>query len=253
MAYLDGELAPSDARAVEAHLGACAVCAREAEGLRGGRDRLRAALHDPAADAEARAAAPRVRERLRRRSSAPYPVPPARRPPASRPLPWARRSRILQAALFVLFLAGGASALVPGSPLRRWIEGSSAPQERAPAPLSPPPQAAEAPQVSLSAAPAGGALRVVLDLPSGTELRVSLVDDGRATVFAAPDTRFRSAEGLLEASVAQGSVRVELPRGGTDVSLEVGGEVYLRIRDGRLDLPVPATDSSAAELSFRIR
>jgi hypothetical protein len=125
-------------------------------------------------------------------------------------------------------------------------------QEAAPALQRAPAPEADPPPVSLSA-PANGSLRVVLDLPPGTELRVSFVEVDRATVFAAPDTRFTRATGLLEAAVPEGPVRVELPRGAADVSLVVGGELYLRIQNGRFEMPVPATDSSNAEFSFRIR
>jgi hypothetical protein len=90
-------------------------------------------------------------------------------------------------------------------------------------------------------------------LPAGTDLRVVFVDGERATVFADPGTRFRSADGSIEADVTGGSVRVELPRGAMDASLTVGGEPYVRVRNGEIQTTVPAADSSAAEISFRIR
>jgi hypothetical protein len=94
---------------------------------------------------------------------------------------------------------------------------------------------------------------VSLNLPPGTDLRVVLVEGDRATLFANPNTRFRSADGVLEATVPAGPVRVELPRGEVDVSLEVGGRLYVRAHNGDLLLGAPATDSSDAEFSFRIR
>jgi anti-sigma factor RsiW len=249
MAYVDGELARADADAVEAHLGRCTECARSATRLRAEEERIRRGL----SQVDVASAQRRVRERLLGHARGPRAAPP-HRAPVRRPH-WLRRNYALQAALFVLFLAGGASALVPGSPLRRLLERESDGDPSPPPALTP--QSEEAAvaleQVSVSAAPAAGRLRVSLNLPPGTDLRVVLVEGDRATLFANPNTRFRSADGVLEATVPAGPVRVELPRGEVDVSLEVGGRLYVRAHNGDLLLGAPATDSSDAEFSFRIR
>jgi hypothetical protein len=271
MAYVDGELLAEDAHAVENHLGRCADCALATSRLRNEKERVRRALSD--VDVDAGAAYRRVGDRLRQsragavgnpsrdadpvrsRGSA---IPARARPGAARGVAsWLRRTRALQAALFVLFMAGGAAAVMPGSPLRRWLVGSAdeavAPAS-APARLQAPEAAAQAAEpVSLSAAPSGGRLRVALELPAGTELRIVLAEGERATVSANPDTRFTSAEGVLEAVVSGGSVRVEFPRGAADASLEVNGELYVRAQGGDVRFTAPAADSSDAEVSFRIR
>jgi anti-sigma factor RsiW len=260
MAYLDGELSATDAGALEAHLGSCADCKESASRLRAESGRVREAL--PELDVDATGATRRVRERLAQHAREIPAVAPSRTPlrtshPARRPS-WIRRSRVLQAALFVLFVAGGASAVVPGSPLHRWLMGGGPETDptastpalmRAPAAES----TAEQPQQSLSAQPAGGRLRVSLQLPAGTELSVVFVDGERATVHANADTNFLTADGLLQARVVSGPVRVELPRGAADVSLEVGSEPYLRMQNGQVTFREPVADSSDAEFKFRIR
>jgi anti-sigma factor RsiW len=268
LAYLDGELVGDTAGGVEAHLTACDACRESAERLRGERTQVRAALESVPVDAGA--AALRVRERLRARHpelAAPVATPrvaprvtparstPPRRQPAGTPVRWRLRTRLLQAAVLVLFVSGGAAALVPGSPLRRWLEGGAvASPESAPLRIdAPAPLATQSAQVSLGATAVGGRLRVAVELPAGTDLRVVFVDGERATVTADAATRFRSAEGVLEAEVPGGPVRVELPRGAEDVSLTVGGELYVRVRNGEVQSTVPAADSSDAEISFRIR
>jgi hypothetical protein len=262
MAYVDGELAGHERASVETHLGGCADCARTTSRLRAERSALSSALER--VDADGAAAARRVREQLAQLgpSAAPNrPATPGRaagptRPPRKLPLyAWLQR-RGLQAALFVLFVAGGASALVPGSPLRRLIErGGGTP---ATAPTAAPeaefaPARMETLQVTISAVPVAGRLRVSLQLPAGTALSVALTDADRATLFADPSSRFTSSDGLLQAEVLSGTVRVELPRGAADVSLEVGGQLYVRVQNGRAQLTMPAADSSDAELTFRIR
>lgn len=255
-AYVDGELSAAEAEAVERHLSACVACRGDADALRSGRQRVRAALSDHELDRATVEAARRVRARLAAR---PHGAGPRSTGSAGRsaalPLVWASRSPLLKAALFVLFIAGGAAALVPGSPLRSWIEGGGSEPAEAPPAIVPQMEEArpEAAQAVLSARPANGSLRVSLDLPDGTDLRVTFVDGDRAMLFAQPETRFTSGEGILEATVTGGSVHVQLPRGVPEVSLLVGGEVYLTMQSGRFDLTVPAVDSSDAELSFRIR
>jgi anti-sigma factor RsiW len=283
MAYVDGELLAEDARGVETHLSGCPDCALETTRLRAQRGRVQAALSR--VDVDVSAASGRVRERLRlARDAAPSGpstehLRPAGKPADSRDVPghpggatpaarrmapparrWLLRTRALQAALFVLFMAGGAAALVPGSPLRRWLGGAREESAAAPALMrAPEPEgavpAASSEPVRLSALPVEGRLRVSLELPVGTELSVAIAEGERATVFAEPDpaTRFTSAPGVLQAAVAGGSVRVELPRGAADVSLEVNGQLYLRAQAGELRFTQPATDSSDVEYSFRIR
>jgi anti-sigma factor RsiW len=280
MAYVDGELRAEDARAVETHVEECPDCALATSRLRVQKASVGATLSQ--IDVDAAPAARRVRGRLRQLAEAGARGPTSHRdgelaasaPPAAArgtPLPreaaptrpttigspkrhWFLRARALQAALFVLFMAGGAAAVVPGSPLRRWLQQGNGEGASTPALMETSSEEVRAPEpASLSAVAAGGRLRIVLRLPAGTELRVVPVDGARATVSANPDTRFTSAEGVLEADVSGGVVRVELPRGVTDASLEVNGELYDRAQGGEVHFTAPAADSSDAEVSFRIR
>ena len=256
MAYLDGELPAEDTRAVESHLGSCAACAASAARLRSERTRLSAALVH--ADVGAGAAARRVRERLGQQhpAVAPSGFPMRTAHPARRPS-WIRRSRALQAALFVLFVAGGASAVMPGSPLRRWLDRGgppTAPTSSPTATLQAPAEAAPPPaQGSITGLPAAGELRVTLELPPGTELTVVFVDGERGTIHANPDTNFLSADGLIGGTVHSGPVRVELPRAAAVVSLEVGGQPYLEMQNGQVTFRAPPVDSTNATFTFRIR
>jgi len=90
-AYLDGELGRVEARALEAHVDACADCRAQLDRL----DALRRALRDPALRAPA---PPHLRERLRAAAAA---LPRARRRPAA----WLRYA----AAVLLAFGAGGVS------------------------------------------------------------------------------------------------------------------------------------------------
>jgi hypothetical protein len=165
---------------------------------------------------------------------------------------------VLQAALFVLFVAGGASAVMTGSPLHRWLVGGAAPA----APTSAEPATLQAPaaevapppaQGSITGRPAAGKLRVTLELPPNTELTVVFVDGDRGTIHANPDTNFLIADGLIGGTVHSGPVRVELPRAAADVSLEVGGQPYLQMQNGQVTFRAPPADSTDATFTFRTR
>jgi hypothetical protein len=65
------------------------------------------------------------------------------------------------------------------------------------------------------------------------------------------DANVSGSDGLLEATSA-GPVRVDVPRTVPEVSLEVGGQLYLRVRGGLLDVIAPTTGRSDTQASFRI-
>jgi hypothetical protein len=99
---------------------------------------------------------------------------------------------------------------------------------------------------------AAGALRVSLQMTPGSELIVSLVEGDSAAIAAPVDARIAGADGLVEATAPTGPVRLELPTSVADVSLEVGGQLYLRMRGGTLEVTAPTTSRSVSQLSFRI-
>jgi hypothetical protein len=260
MAYLDGQLAAEELGRVGSHVENCPECQRAVDRLSAQKTRLHSLLG--ALDLDGSDAMARTVERFRqRRASVAIPFPAERRTAGSKPgrSLLLHRRQLAQAALFVLFVAGGVSALVPGSPVRRLIDrGQRATQQQetppeapALAPLSAP-QAERAAEMRVRAGPAQGSLRVALQLASGSELIVALVDGDSASVAAPVDATFRGSDGLLEATAPAGPVRVDLPRGVADVSLEVGGRLYLRVRGGQLEVTAPTLGRSSAEVSFRI-
>jgi len=256
MAYLDGELPMGDAASVEAHVGSCADCADALQALRAEGRSLRLALGTLDRDAAlaGAAAGERVRARLAERTR-----PTLRRAGAPSPTlhqpRWRLRSRTLQAAALVLLMAGGVSALViPGSPLRHWLEGGPTVEKAAPAAeiMAFPEPEEELPRVGVRTASSGGRIRIALELPSGTSLRVTLVQGDTAAVFAPQGAGFRQADGLLEASATSGPVHVEVPLGADYASLAVGERLYLSVQEGRAELGVPAESRSGTEILFRI-
>lgn len=264
MAYLDGELAAGDARAVEEHVERCTPCRDALAAVREGRAVVREAL----ALADSPAPAGRVRAAVLARAGAvgspPYAPPWPGRPgePRSSGDPrrwagaraaWAQRGRLAQAAVLVLLLAGGAAALVPGSPLRRWVTELAV--SEAPAPAESVATTAEEPdpEVMVRVGSAGGRIRILLqELPTGTEVLVRLVEGDRAAVFAPQGARFSSGDGLLEAEVPRGPVRVEIPRAVAEVSLRIGDRIYLTARAGSVEVAAPTAERTGTEIQFRV-
>ena len=246
-------LAVRDDESRHEHVLECARCRESLEDLRSRRDVVSGALAALDAPTDLDAARARLRQRVAARSAD---------APSVVPLPRARRPRtalwsLSRAAGLLLVTAAGLSAL-PGSPVRSWVSrvlAPEAPESGGPALAAPAVEGAgggaEATGIRLRVS--RGPLRVVvLGAASGTEIHVLWVPGAEAAVFAPPGSRFTSGEGRMEASVAPGGVRVELPRGVVPVSLEVGGRIYLRSTDAGLDLPGPLAQRSASEIVFRI-
>lgn len=168
----------------------------------------------------------------------------------------ARRARAAawtfsRAAGLVLLTAAGLSAL-PGSPLRSWIQDRFADDAPAPAAVdATAAPAAEAEEVGVRLPVAVGPLRVVLrGVAPGTEVRVRWVPGREAAVLAPVGSRFTSGEGLVEASLAPGLVRIELPEGVVPVSLEADGRTLLRVTAAGVDVTGPVLSRSAAGITF---
>lgn len=163
---------------------------------------------------------------------------------------------VSRAAGLVLLTAAGLSAL-PGSPVRNWIQDrfagdppASAPTAVEAAAAAP---AAEAEAVGVRLPVAAGPLSVVLrGAESGTEIRVRWVPAREAAVLAPVGSRFTSGAGRMEASLAPGLVRVELPEGVVPVSLEVDGRTLLRVTAEGVDVTGPVLSRSAAGITFRV-
>ena len=250
LAYADGELTPAAAAEAREHLESCGPCAWALGALRQEREAFRGAL----AAVDLTPPTERVRALVEARAGARFSAPRAK--PASPPYRrswWAQRSRLAQAATLVLLLAGGASALMLTPSVRSWLEGpAGAGEAPTPAPLEM--ESVRAPaEVGAQVGPEAGRIRIAVGgLPTGAEIHVTLVE-GRDAVVLGPDgTRFRTGNGQIEAEAPAGPVRVRVPRGVGQVSLEVEGRVYLSVTAGSPLVVVPAFQQSETELRFRI-
>jgi hypothetical protein len=217
-ALLDGELSAFESAAVQRHLEGCPACRAELDLLRSAAADLSAALvvlDLPAPLARAQRAV--GRQRWRR---------------------WAGTDAgqaLRRAAVLVLGVAAVASATVPGSPLRRWVEelrGGAAASAPVASPVASAPAGSSAgegaPAAAVSILPAGGRVRVVLRHPSpGVRIEVS---DARS-----------------------GEVEVLIPRSARTASVEVDGRPYLRKDADGLRLLAPVSDSSGSEIVFNVQ
>jgi anti-sigma factor RsiW len=243
---LDGELAPGARAEADAHLAACAECAGQLAELRGLNARTSALL------GMVEAAPPMIA------AQAAF----ARRRRSGGALAEARRA-LPRAAVLVLALAGAAAAaVVPGSPVREWVErvavDTPAPAPRIEQPALPPAPVAEAPVApkAISILPDGGRVSVVVT-GSSPELRVRarLSDEPQAQVTAtgaAVSARFRTGPGRIEiVGAGPGEVVVDLPAGADAAFVEVNGRVVAAKEGGTLRSLAPRVAGSAAEPVFR--
>ena len=242
-ALIDGELAPGPRAEAEAHLRSCGECAELVAQLRmeGARASALLGLTDVAAPV---LPAQLAFQRRRRGRLAGF------------------RQALPRAAALVVALAGvAAAAVVPGSPVREWVEGigiaerPEAPEAVAPPPAPVTPAPALAPK-AVSLAPAEGRIRVLVTGASPElRIRVRMADAPRAEVLAtgaAASARFRTAPGRIEVvGAGPGEVVVHLPSSAGAASVEVGGRVVAAVEDGVLRALAPRVAGSAEEPVFR--
>jgi hypothetical protein len=230
-AHLDGELPPAEGAALAAHLEGCAACARQLDVLRQEEAEARALLATLDVPAPTELAWKRVQRRTRGGAGG---------------------GRTLLRAAVVLLVAGGVlSATVPGSPVRDWIAGAV--RDDAPAPVvtstreaAPPPAVVEA---AVSILPESAARVVLTDVAPGTPVRLRLHGGDRLRLHTTGEAaaRFGTAADRIEASLAGiTAVRVEIPRVGPPVTVEVNGEVLARRVGGELRLSTQAMQAVEA-------
>lgn len=239
--FLDGELHLDERRRTELHLQGCSLCQAELEEMRGRAAHFSAAM-------EVLDRAPRGREHA---------------------VGWPQRSRwtaarryLPRAAVLLLFAGAAASATVPGSPVRGWLEELAGSESAAPAPEG----AAEAPQrgvaavaeraeAGVSVAPVNGSVQVLVRGAAGVQVRAALVEGRHAGVYAfgeAADTRFLTGPGRIEViGAAAGELRIEIPRAATTASIRINEREVLRKNNGELNLGVsdPALESAGVTFS----
>lgn len=239
MAWVDGELSAAVHTDVEAHLDRCAGCSRRVSALRDASHRLSRDLKE--LDVE----------------------PPATSPPrpggwrAARPLP----RRATAAAALLLFVAGAASAAIPGSPVRGWLADAGQwmterlSEADAPAPaVEPAPP--EGPDVEVDpgvqVTPLQGSVRIsITSLPPDALLRIRLVDDERAGAWVR-EANFRAGPGTIDIWGAEGDVRIHLPRT-VEASVSIGGRAVVRLEDGELSSRIPVVAQEEDGLVLRPR
>lgn len=236
------------------HLAGCEACTDTLGELRAREDEVAEALSALDEPWDVERARARVRERVTHRSAA----------AAGAPSLMRRRSRAaawsLSRAAGILLVTAAAVSALPGSPVRGWLErtlGSSAEPVSAPVAedvdvrASAPAEAPESSGVRLSV-PAGALSVVLQEASSGAEIRVLMVPGTQVAVFAPAGSRFTSATGRVEARLAPGEVRIELPLGVDPVSLEVAGRTYLRSTGAGLEVRGPVVSRTADTIVFRV-
>lgn len=247
-ALADDELQGGERERVERHVADCLPCRAELSELHAAARSLTAAL----AELDA---APAARD---------YGVGWPRRPAPARSA-WRSLPR---AAVLVLGFAAAASATLPGSPLRRWLEGADrgvASTASPPAPVAAPaPPAAvataaeAAPEAGVSVMPLDGAVTIVLrGAMPGLRVRTVVTERELAGVYGtgeAASARFQTGPGRIEVTGARaGDLRIELPQGASSATVTVDGQEYLRKEGTRLNLAVGAESRTGAEVTFRVR
>jgi len=252
LAWLDGELEPEEGTGVREHMESCGECRGRADSLRRESEGLSRALL--MLDEQAAGLA----------DPGPLPVVAALHGHGSHRL---RRTgwSLARAAGLVLVAAGAAAALVPGSPVRAWLESlGEADRTAAVAPAVPAveleaPSTADAEPTAagISVEPEAGGL--VVDLQGfgrNSNVHVRLTDARRATirVEGTPEVpRFVTGPGTLDVIGArEGEIWVELPRSARDAVVRVDGEAAVRIEDGHLVTLWPVQDSLREDVVIRI-
>lgn len=264
LAYLDRELPVDERSTVREHLQTCASCAGRLDGLSAAAGELADALAFLDVPAPVLSAA-EIQERLLTRALGDLDTPapaasadelerrsdimPLRRRVSRRPL--------LAAALIVIFVAG-ASAAIPGSPVRAWLErtvqlfqGTPSDAQRTDATMLVDSAGRSHPS-AISVQPRDGFVRIMITAPEpATVIRVRLLDRGPASVWSV-EGRYRTAPGEIEVlDAGPGEVVVLLPRSVASAHVELDGRLVATKEGPDLRLLIPAADSSEAEVSFQ--
>ncbi len=206
LAWIHGELGAGATAEVRDHVGRCDACDRRAREVReddAGVDRLLRVLDHPV---------------------------PALRPPASL-APRRRLSRSVLAASLGLLVAGAAAAMVPGTPVHRWIHDRLL---SSPAP-APAPRRVSPPAVPPPAQAAGG-----VEVPVSPRLTVAFGAEepgGVLTVTVAdrPDVSLKAYGGAVAYQVGAGKIVVDNRRPAGRYALELPASVrrLAVVLDGR--------------------
>lgn len=232
IAFVDNELAPPDRAETAEHVLGCPACRERLDELKAASATLTGALTALHTSPDLDTAWSRVEERLGGPGRA-----------------WTARS-LVRAAGLILVVAAGASAAVPGSPVRAWIRTAV---------TAAPPTAAPAGTLDttsgVSIAPVDGRIEIVVVEPgAGTRLRVRAVDAEQATVEVpdpATPPEFRTSPGRIEVQGVSGLVQIDVPRSAQDVRVLVNDQAYVTGSGAMLRAAVTA-ETRDGELMFRL-
>jgi hypothetical protein len=243
--WLDGRLSSSEHSAVEGHLAQCATCTAELDRLQllsATFSRAMELLDPPALTRAAYASV--LRRRVRSWG------------------PDTRRT-LARAAVLVLAVAGIASATLPGSPLRAWLEdrlglGGNITASGAHAPSTRPAPVAEPASAGIAILPLDGSVRIVLNNANpALRVRVRLAEgeivDVRA-IGAAANAQFRTGPGRISISDAgAGEIQIALPHIVSHATVLVGTKPYLVKEGHQIRVLAPAADTAGAEIIFAVQ
>ena len=248
-AYLDREVSPAARNQIAAHLDTCPVCADELESLRGSAGLFASVVG--LADLPAPHLTP-AGLRARRRAETAW------------GLAGFSRRALARAAVLIVTVAAAASAAVPGSPVRAWVEAAwrevtgdapvvVEPTQQAPTVRE---QPAEMPGFAAIEPVNGYALIRLIDAAPGMKIRVVLTDSAKVTVTAygaASNAQFGTASGRLDISRAgPGEVVVQLPTS-ADATVQVNGTPYIIKSGDQLQFPGPTPDRTGDQILFQTR
>ena len=254
-AYLDGELESPNRDDTRLHLEGCQRCSESLAELQAMSEATAGALSSLDIATPTLAASELRAAYEARGATAPRPTARPRLLGVPFPSqPWLRAAAVAVVAL------GGTAAALPGSPVRGWlgtgwqlVSGARSTDAALTDTTEESLAAPSATEAGVRVGAVDGEVLVVLrDLAPGAEFEVLLVDGGQVGVFAGPGSVFSSRSGVVEVTSPTDEVRIELPRALARATVEVNGAVCLRKIDGRLELVVPAEDSTASTVRFRV-
>lgn len=217
---------------VRRHAETCPVCRQALDDARERRDQVEGLLRslDAPEAPDLEAAKRKVRLRLDRKRQA------AHRP--RRLFPFA-----LGRAAALLLVAAGVAYALPGSPLRSWLTGD-APTEVVPT-STVTGDAATASEGLQVAVPPSGLRIALLDVAPDMPVEVRWIEGEQARIDGGPGARYTVSEGRTEARVASGPIRLELPRSGARVTVELDGIVALTRSDAGVEVSAEVLERDA--------
>jgi len=262
LAYLDDELGSAQRSEVAVHLSACGTCVANLKQYEAISAEFREALswldvEVPLTAAQQRFAAARRVEKAEPGATV-APLRPAR------VLHGFGRSGLLKAAALAALLAGAASAAIPGSPVREWVEAAlglatvdvpvvepvQTPAQPTPPAVAPATQE-PVPDVLSRVPPERNRVEVKLREVEGLVVVRYVQEPGAAIRSANVDANHFSSPGVIEAGrLGSGDVYVDIQANVLEARVEVNGELYLLKRGDNTQTFAPIQERTSTRFSF---